>query len=101
MREGNYHFFFGLFANRLKVGIVGALMRKPLGVSKLAGLLGAERSRVSHALLEMSKCHVVEAEKKGKQRVYSLNQGTVRPILSLVDRHALKYCSQCWAKKGR
>lgn len=98
MRESNYELFFGLFANKLKVEILAALMQKPMEVAELAKALSVERSKVSHALLKLNKCRIVEAEKKGKFRVYSLNKDTVPPLLKLVDRHVSKYCTNCWAK---
>ncbi|MDP2974103.1 MAG: metalloregulator ArsR/SmtB family transcription factor [Candidatus Diapherotrites archaeon] len=101
MKDENFHLFFGMFANRLRAGILVTLMEKPMPVTELAAELDAERSRVSHALLAMQRCHVVESEKKGKQRLYSLNKDTVKPLLRLVDRHAEKYCKYCWEKKQK
>jgi len=98
MRDENSYLFFGMFANKLRAGIVGALMEKPMPVTELAAALNAERSRVSHALLAMNRCHVVESEKNGKQRIYSLNKETVKPLMRLVGRHVEKHCKYCWAK---
>lgn len=98
MKDENFHLFFGVFANRLRAGIVQALMEKPMPVTGLAAELNAERSRVSHALLAMNRCHIVESEKNGKQRIYSLNEETVKPLMRLVDRHVERYCKYCWAK---
>ena len=99
MREGNYHLFFGMFANRLKVDIVQTLMQKPMPVTELATILKTERSTVSHALLIMNKCHLVEIEKSGKQRIYSLNKETVKPLMQLVDKHVKRHCKYCLTKK--
>jgi DNA-binding transcriptional ArsR family regulator len=98
MREANYHLFFGMFASKLRIDIVAALRSRPMGVTELAEAVGAERSRVSHALLALNKCRLVEAEKSGKSRVYSLNRETTAKLLGLADRHAAKYCKRCWAK---
>ena len=98
MRDENFHLFFGVFANRLRAGIVKTLMEKPMQVTELAAALNVERSRVSHALLTMNRCHVVESEKDGKQRIYSLNKETVKPLMQLVDKHVESYCKYCWAK---
>ena len=40
--ESNYHVFFGLFGNRLKVGIISALRREHMGVNELSKKLGDE-----------------------------------------------------------
>ena len=98
--ESNYHVFFGLFGNRLKVGIISALRREHMGVNELSKKLGEESSKISHALLVLNKCHIVEAEQKGKNRVYSLNKDTAEPLMALADRHASKYCRHCWAKNN-
>ena len=96
--ESNYHVFFGLFGNRLKVGIISALRREHMGVNELSKKLGEESSKISHALLVLNKCHIVEAEQKGKNRVYSLNKDTMVPLMRLVDRHVEKHCKYCWAE---
>jgi hypothetical protein len=38
-------------------------------------------------------------KKKGKQRIYSLNQETMMPLMKLVENHVKKYCcGSCGAK---
>jgi len=34
----------------------------------------------------------VNVKQKGKERVYSLNEDTIIPILKLVDKHAAVHC---------
>ena len=92
-----------MIANKLKINIAEDLMQKPMEVTELAEQLNVERSRVSHALLTLKKCHIVEARKNGKSRVYSLNKKTVKPLMALVDKHVSNYCSHkhCWAKNNK
>ncbi len=98
MRESNYHIFFGMLANKLKLDIVDVLVQKPMGATEIAGRIGAERSRVSHALLSLEKCNLLQAERNGKYRVYSLNKDTMIPLMRLVDRHVSRHCKYCWSK---
>ncbi len=101
MKEGNYQIFFGMFANKLKVDIISALMRKPMGVTELSSALGAERSKVSHALLALGRCSIVDAKKRGRQRIYSIHKDTIMPLLRLADKHVSKHCRQCAALAER
>ncbi len=99
MKDVFFHEFFGMLSNPLRGRIVLALNERPSGVNGLTEKLGAERSRISHALLEMKKCRIVEPKKKGRERIYFLNKSTMGPLLKLVDSHAQKNCPYCWAKK--
>jgi DNA-binding transcriptional ArsR family regulator len=101
MKEGNHHLFFGMLANKLRVELVSELMNKPMSVTELAESINEERSKVSHALLSLSKCNIVGVEKTGKNRVYFLNKETIKPLMKLVERHALNHCRHCWAKNTR
>ncbi len=94
-REKNYEIFFGLLANRFKQRIIAELMRREQNVNELSHNLKAERSKVSHALLVLEKCRVVDARKEGKFRIYALNSETIVPLLRLVDKHVGKYCEKC------
>ncbi len=99
MSCGDYHLFFGLLSNELKIGIIEKLLFAPLSVSVLANEIMEERSKVSHALLALKKCNIVKAEKAGKERIYSVNNKTIKPIFELVDRHVKENCIYCRAKK--
>ncbi|MDD5163093.1 MAG: ArsR family transcriptional regulator [Candidatus ainarchaeum sp.] len=91
--------FFGMFANRLKVQILEELMARPMGVTELAGALDAERSKVSHALLSMNACRIVHAEQDGRQRLYSVNNKTVLPMMRIAEKHVAGNCEKCLAMK--
>lgn len=101
MKESNYHLFFGRFSTKLKTDVLNALMKKPMNVNELAEEIKAERSKVSHALTSLRMCRIVGAEKKGRERVYSITKDTVKPMLKLVDRHVAKYCKTCLVRKKR
>jgi len=97
-----YHIFFTNLANPLKISIVLSLKKGSKNVSEIINEIGGEQSKVSHALSNLRKCNIVEVEKKGKQRVYSLNKKTIIPILKLIDSH-VKHCCKgnCKECKGK
>ncbi|MFH0859844.1 MAG: metalloregulator ArsR/SmtB family transcription factor [Candidatus Altiarchaeota archaeon] len=87
--------FFSTLGSELKIGIIMALREKPMSVSELSEKIGEERSKVSHGLLLLQRCYFVKSEKEGRSRIYCLNKDTIEPLLSLVERHAKKYCKEC------
>lgn len=88
-----YHVFFGNLANPLRISIISALKEKDMSVSELGKELKAEQSKMSHALSSLKGCNIVNARKKGKERIYSLNKKTILPILLLIDKHAKLNCN--------
>ncbi len=96
MYKSTYHIFFSNLANPLRIKIISCLKEKARSVSELSQKIEEEQSKVSHALASLKSCNIVEAEQKGKQRIYSLNKKTILPILKLIDNHAQTFCgSKC------
>jgi DNA-binding transcriptional ArsR family regulator len=98
MKRSPCHLFFETLATELKIDIIERLREGPLSVGELSESLGQERSKVSHALLSLRECGFVEVERKGKQRVYSLNKKTIVPLLNLVEKHIKNHCRICRKK---
>jgi DNA-binding transcriptional ArsR family regulator len=90
-----YNAFFQNFANRSNLSLIALLRGRSMGVCELAREAGMEQSAVSHCLKKMHSCNIVTFEKRGKGRIYSLNSGTVLPLLKLVDAHVMKNCKGC------
>lgn len=93
-----YYVFFGNLANPLKMEIISALKEESMSVLELAEKLNTEQSKLSHSLSSLKKCNIVQAEKKGKKRIYSLNKKTILPILKIIDRHEKIFCKKCCYK---
>jgi len=93
MKYKTYHVFFSKLSNPLRIKIIASLDEKSKSVTQLSKELGEEQSKLSHALKELRSCNIVKSEKKGKQRVYSLNKSII-PILRMIDCHS-KTCSKC------
>ena len=91
----SYNDFFQVLANSTNQTIISTLLEKPQNVSEIILLTKIEQSKVSHSLKRMHECKIVEVEKSGKERIYSLNKKTIIPILSIVDNHAKDMCPTC------
>ena len=93
MKPNTYHIFFSKLSNPLRIEIIASLDKKSKSVNELIEDLKVEQSKLSHALKELKECNIVNVEKKGKQRVYSLSK-TIIPILRLIECHS-KDCAKC------
>ena len=49
---------------------------------------------VSHNLKRLLHCGFVFVEKQGKHRYYTLNNKTIKPLMSLIDEHIPEYCEK-------
>lgn len=85
--------FFSVLGNPQRVRILQYLNRhNSKSVTEICKALDMEQSSVSHNLKRLSQCHFVERRTLGKQRIYTINQDTVRPLFELINRHVSKYC---------
>jgi DNA-binding transcriptional ArsR family regulator len=92
MKSKTYNSFFMNFSTKSKFDILMALREGPLSVTDIARKVGDEQSAVSHNLLKMEGCRVLNVRKDGKQRIYSLNEETVVPLLNIVEKHVKRCC---------
>ena len=75
-------------------------MRKEMNVTEICAELKEEQSKISHNLKKLAECHFLDLEKKGKQRIYSLNKETILPLMQLVGKHVSKHCcKECHMKE--
>jgi len=98
MRCNAYHIFFKNLANPVKTQIITELRKKSFSVNELVLKTKLEQSKVSHALANLRFCNLVEVTQKGKERIYSLNKKTLIPILKIIDKHKMNFCSGCKLK---
>jgi DNA-binding transcriptional ArsR family regulator len=84
--------FFSTLANPTRLAIIERLIDQPMNVTDLAEALGQEQSMISHNLRPLMHCNFVNAERKGKQRIYSVNIETVEPLVEAVENHATRHC---------
>jgi len=90
----SYDSFFTNFANKTKLDIILSLQKKPLTVTQISDALKQEQSKISHNLAKLSSCRILHVQKKGRERIYSLNKETVLPILELVKKHVKNNCCE-------
>ena len=86
------HLFFSTLGNPTRLGILELLMESPRNVTQLAEHLNQEQSMISHNLKPLTRCGFVFVERKGKERIYSLNRETMEPMYKIIDDHMRKYC---------
>jgi ArsR family transcriptional regulator len=92
MKCGTYKTFFETISNDTRLAIIGALEKKEMSVTEICEEIKEEQSKVSHNLKCLAGCHIIEARKDGKRRIYSLNKETMMPIMEIVNKHTQKYC---------
>jgi len=79
--------------NKQRVHILQLLMKQgPMSVTAIAGALKAEQSAASHSLKQLLLCHFVTVQQDGKERIYTINEDTVKPLFEQIERHVEKYC---------
>jgi len=86
------HRFFTNLSNPTRLAALEKLTEKPLSVNELAEALGQEQSMISHNLKPLLQCNFIYLERKGKQRIYSLNHETIDALFKAVENHAEKFC---------
>ena len=104
--EVEHQYCFETLSNPLRLDIIDLLQKGSLNVTQLAAATKAERSRVSHALQVLRRCHLVKTEKRGREVVYALNKETPvfkearGNIFGLVAQHCKENCAVC-ARTGK
>ena len=99
MIQNAYDYFFETLANRRRLAIIDILRKGQNNVSQIIEKTGFEQSNVSHNLKRLEDCGFVNVKRNGKERIYSLNKETIRPLMKLIDKHTEKFCSQCIKRK--
>jgi DNA-binding transcriptional ArsR family regulator len=84
--------FFSTLANPTRLAALESLMDKPMNVTQLADTLGQEQSMISHNLRPLVQCRFVQVEKRGRERLYSINHKTVDPLFKVIENHAVTFC---------
>ena len=94
-----YQQFFGTLANQTRIDIVELLSKGDKNVSEIVGALKTEQSSVSHNLRRLEECGFVTAQRNGKERIYTLNRATIKPLLALMHKHMDTYCCHVVARR--
>jgi DNA-binding transcriptional ArsR family regulator len=95
MKYISFDHFFTILGNRHRVKLLQLLSHEgPMSVSAMTRALKSDQSAVSHTLRQLLECHFVTVEQVGKNRIYSINADTVKPLFEQIDRHVRKYCAK-------
>jgi len=93
MKYVSFDHFFMTLGNKQRVRILQLLNENgPQSVSMIAAVLKLEQSAVSHSLKQLLLCHFVTVRPDGKERIYAINEDTVKPLFDQIDRHVRTYC---------
>ncbi|HEA46549.1 MAG TPA: transcriptional regulator [Candidatus Pacearchaeota archaeon] len=87
-----YKIFFGTLVSEPRIKMINLLRNKRKSVSEIMSELKMNQTSVSHNLARLKKCGFVNVEVKGKFRYYSLNNQTIKPLMSLIDKHMSDHC---------
>ena len=91
MINTSYALFFKALSNDTRLRIIDLLKKGPRNVTEIGQALDIEQSMVSHNLACLTNCGFVFVEQNGKNKMCSLNEETVLPLLQLIDRHIGQY----------
>ena len=89
-----YDRFLRTICNRTRLAIIQSLREGPKNVTQLTDALGIHQTSVSHGLKRLLVCGFVFVERNGKERVYSLNKETIKPLIILMEDHVNNYCAK-------
>lgn len=84
--------FFSTLANPTRLAILEKLRDNPMNVTILAEAIRQEQSMVSHNLKTLERCNLVHSERRGKEKIYSINTETVEGLFRVVENHATNHC---------
>ncbi len=94
MKTLPYTLFFSALANEARMRIIACLREGPKPVGQICRETGLEQSRVSHHLKCLTFCGFVRNRREGKRMIYSLNEETLKPLLSLAEEHIQRFAEQ-------
>lgn len=94
-----YRQFFGTLDNQVRLDILECLSNGSKNVSQIAKSTDCHQTTVSHNLKRLTECGFVTAKKKGKEKIYTINNKTIKPLFKLMKKHMHNYCEHVVAKK--
>lgn len=95
MKDLSYKRFFTTLGNENRLKIIHFLSKKgPQNVSQIVDGTKLEQTAVSHNLKRLLSCQFVHLQSNGKERVYSINKETIKPLLALMDKHVNTFCKK-------
>jgi len=91
----SYKRFFTTLGNDNRLKIIHFLADNgPKNVSEIVAGTKLEQTAVSHNLKILLSCQFIHVKQNGKERVYWLNEDTIKPLLALMDKHVHTFCQK-------
>ncbi|MEK6853024.1 MAG: metalloregulator ArsR/SmtB family transcription factor, partial [Nanoarchaeota archaeon] len=84
--------FFSSLVSESRLRIINLLRHGRKNVGEIMSELKMDQTAVSHDLARLKRCGFVIVEVDGKYRYYKLNDLTIGPLISLIDKHMKEYC---------
>ena len=84
--------FFAALADRNRLEIINLILEKDLTVNEISKALNIEQSLLSHHLKALKDHGFVDFKIEGKNRIYSVNKETVRPLMDIMRSHMKQFC---------
>lgn len=92
--QGPHRIFFETLGNQKRWEIITLLEGGPFRATEISDTLGYEQSLISHHLKRLLTCGFVHVQSNGTERMYSLNEKTIKPLLKLTHQHIETYCER-------
>lgn len=89
-----YDRFLRTLCNKTRLSIIQSLRDSPKNVTQLTEELKIHQTSVSHGLKRLLDCGFVHVTQNGRERVYSVNHKTIKPLLGLMESHIENYCKK-------
>ena len=86
--------FLGTLNNKYRLEIINLLREGSKNVTQICKSLNMNQTTVSHNLARLKICGFIFVRNNGKERVYSLNSRTIKPLMKLIDEHMETYCKK-------
>jgi len=93
-----YEYFLRTLASKTRLKILNELLTGEKNVSQLTEAIGVDQSTISNNLARLKSCGFVQVTPNGKERVYTLNKETIKPLMAIIKKHVDTYCVDCIKK---
>ncbi len=94
MLKETYNIFLGTLDNKYRLQIINLLRGGSENVTQICKSLNMNQTTVSHNLARLKICGFIFVRNNGKERIYSLNSRTIKPLMKLIDEHMETYCKK-------
>jgi len=88
--------FFLALANRNRQHILELLLNGRYTVGEIQQILGLDQSTVSHNLKCLAFCGFVKSVRRGKNKLYFVENNMIKELVRIADQHISRYAMQLY-----